>query len=321
MPLMCDLCPRQCKVNRAAGETGFCGAKDNSIKISRAALHFWEEPCISGTRGSGAVFFSHCSLKCVYCQNIEISRGISGIDVSTVRLAEIMLELQAQGAHNINLVTPTHYVNHIIAALDIAKSRGLCLPIVYNTGGYEKPSVIERLRGYVDIFLTDYKYANNTDAAKYSAVNNYVEYADASLEKMVKIAPLVFEDVTAEIAEGVSSLVQIMKSGVIVRHLMLPGKLIEAKNILKRLYTKYGNSIYISIMSQYTPMDNLSSQKGTAGFDENLLRPVSKNEYSRLVDYAERLGIENAFIQDGSAASESFIPPFDLTGVINNSEL
>ena len=240
MPLMCDLCPRQCKVNRAIGEVGFCGATDNSIKISRAALHFWEEPCISGTRGSGAVFFSHCSLKCVYCQNIEISRGISGAEVSIVRLAEIMLEMQAQGAHNINLVTPTHYVNHIIAALDIAKSHGLHLPIVYNTGGYEMPSVIEKLRGYVDIFLTDYKYANNTDAAKYSAANNYVEYADASLEKMVEIAPLGFEEVTAETV--MTSLVDITlyahwEDNIVTTEWVLKSELPEDAQVVNTKYT------------------------------------------------------------------------------------
>lgn len=306
---VCDLCPRRCKIDRSLGEIGFCGANDKQIKISRAALHFWEEPCISGTRGSGTVFFSYCSLKCIYCQNMQISRGISGAEVDTVRLAEIMLELQEKKAHNINLVTPTHYVNHIIAALDIAKSRGLKIPVVYNTGGYEMPSVIEKLRGYVDIFLTDYKYANNKDAFKYSAVNDYVEYADAALEKMVAIAPIGFNETKEETGEEPA----IMTSGVIVRHLLLPGKLIEAKNILKRLYSKFGNSIYYSIMSQYTPLAENVSNKG---IDEKLLHPVNPDEYERLVSYADRLGIENAFVQDGSAASESFIPPFDLMGVL-----
>ena len=246
---------------------------------------------------------------CVFCQNEDISHQYKGMDVSPERLVEIFYELKEQGAHNINLVTPTHYVNHIIAALDIAKNRGLKIPIVYNTGGYEMPSVIERLRGYVDIFLTDYKYANNKDAFKYSAVNDYVEYADAALEKMVEIAPVGFE----KKQEREDDEPAIMTSGVIVRHLLLPGKLIEAKNILKRLYSKYGNSIYYSIMSQYTPLPGVSSN---IGFDENLLYPVNPDEYDRLISYASRLGIENAFIQDGSAASESFIPPFDLTGVL-----
>ena len=306
----CDLCPRRCKVSRLSNDRGFCGATDENIRIARAALHFWEEPCISGTRGSGTVFFSYCSLKCVYCQNMDISRGLAGGDVDVTRLAEIMIELEKQGAHNINLVTPTHYVNQIIAALDIAKSRGMSLPVVYNTSGYELPSVIEKLRGYVDIFLTDYKYANNADSMKYSAVSDYVEYADAALEKMVEIAPLSF-DKNEDCDNEVGSL--IMKSGVIVRHLLLPGKLVEAKNILKRLYNKFANSIYYSIMSQYTPMTK------SDGADENLMRKVTGQEYNRLIEYATRLGIENAFVQEGAAASESFIPPFDLTGVYKSN--
>ena len=317
---MCDLCPRRCNVSRLSGDRGFCGAVDEVIRISRAALHFWEEPCISGTRGSGTVFFSYCSLKCVYCQNTEISRGLAGADVDVSRLAEIMLELQERGAHNINLVTPTHYVNHITAALDIAKSRGLTLPIVYNTGGYELPSVIKKLRGYVDIFLTDYKYADNEDAKKYSGVSDYVEFADEALEKMVEIAPLKFENVEVCRDDNTKQEIQIMKSGVIIRHLLLPGKLVKAKNILKRLYNKYGDSVYFSLMSQYTPMKNFGINNGVdmSNIDENLLKPVTAHEYNRLISYAERLGVKNAFIQDGSAASESFIPPFDLTGVLKS---
>lgn len=305
---VCDLCPRHCKVSRSSNDKGFCGATDESIKIARAALHFWEEPCISGTRGSGTVFFSYCSLKCVYCQNMAISRGLAGADVDIARLVEIMLKLQEQGAHNINLVTPTHYVNQIVAALDIAKSRGMRLPVVYNTSGYELPSVIERLRGYVDIFLTDYKYANNDDSLRYSAVKDYVEYADAALEKMVEIAPLKFENNGD--CDSCSGNDLIMTSGVIVRHLLLPGKVVEAKNILKRLYNKYGESVYYSLMSQYTPMIKEST------VDENLLRNITRQEYKHLIEYAVRLGIKNAFIQENGAASESFIPPFDLTGVL-----
>ena len=297
-----------------ANDRGFCGATDESIKIARAALHFWEEPFITGTRGSGTVFFSYCSLKCVYCQNMDISRGLAGGDVDVVRLAEIMIELEKQGAHNINLVTPTHYVNQIVAALDIAKSRGMSLPVVYNTGGYELPSVIEKLRGYVDVFLTDYKYANNVDSMKYSAVSDYVENADVALEKMVELAPLRFEsndDCGSNIGENM-----IMTGGVIVRHLLLPGKLVEAKNILKRLYNKFGNKIYYSLMSQYTPMGIMGKFDCA---DENLNRKVTGQEYKRLIEYAGRLGIENAFVQEGAAASESFIPPFDLTGVYKSN--
>lgn len=293
---MCNLCPRKCKVNRHEGERGFCGADGKTIKISRAALHFWEEPCISGTRGSGAVFFSYCSLKCIYCQNIEISRGRSGAEVDIFRLAEIMCELKDKGAHNINLVTPTHYIDQIILSIDIARKNGMNLPIIYNTSGYELPETIDSLKGYIDIFLTDYKYSNNLDAKRYSGIDDYVEFADMALLKMCDLSPIIFDQ------DG------IMKSGVILRHLLLPGKLTEAKNILKRNFGRFGNKIYYSIMSQYTITKNNN-------LPEELKRKVSKWEYERLIDYAQRIGIENAYIQDGDAASESFIPPFDLTGV------
>ena len=296
---MCELCPRRCKTDRSSGQPGFCGADDFSIKISRAALHFWEEPCISGTRGSGTIFFSYCTLRCVYCQNLPISRGLSGASIDVFRLADIMLELEAQGAHNINLVTPTHYVLQILSAIEIARRHGLSLPMVYNTSGYERPSVIERLRGYIDIFLTDYKYANNADALRYSGVSDYIEYADASLRKMFEIAPLSFSP------EG------ILRSGVILRHLLLPGKLTEAKNILKRIFTRYQNNIYYSLMSQYTP---------APAVPDELKRKVRDLEYRRLIAYADRIGIETAYIQEGTSASESFIPPFDLTGVLPESE-
>lgn len=295
---MCDLCPRRCRVDRASGQTGFCGADYLSVKIARAALHFWEEPCISGTRGSGTVFFSYCTLRCVYCQNLPISTGAAGASVGIDRLADIFLELEAQGAHNINLVTPTHYVLQITAAIELARRRGLSLPIVYNTGGYELPSVIGRLHGYVDIFLTDYKYSNHIDALRYSGVSDYTEYASASLRKMVELAPLSFSP------DG------LLRSGVIVRHLLLPGKLTAAKNILKHLYTQYQNRIYYSLMSQYTPVPGVLPE---------LNRTVTEPDYRRLTAYADRLGIKNAYIQEGAAASESFIPPFDLTGVLPQS--
>ncbi len=293
-----------CGADRENGGIGFCGASDK-IKTARAALHFWEEPCISGdgsdrSRGSGTVFFSGCNLKCVYCQNAPISRGAAGAYIDILRLAEIMLELQDSGAYNINLVTPTHYVSQIRSAIDISREGGLKIPIVYNTSGYERPEIIESLKGYADIFLTDYKYSNNEDALRYSGVGDYVEYADAALSRMVRLAPLSFD------SDG------IMQSGVIVRHLMLPGKLTEAKNILKRIFTLYGNSIYYSIMSQYVPPGKENIQPD---FPPELMKKVSAREYSKLIDYADRIGITNAYIQDGESASESFIPPFDLEGV------
>lgn len=289
-----------CGAERSLGHTGFCGANDK-IKISRAALHFWEEPCISGSgdngRGSGTIFFSYCTLKCVYCQNAPISRGAAGAEVDILRLADIMLELEAKGAYNINLVTPTHYVHQIKSAIDMARAKGLSLPIVYNTSGYERPEIIEGLRGYIDIFLTDYKYSSGADSLKYSGVSDYVKYADASLGKMAELAPLSFYP------GGM------MKSGVILRHLLLPGKLTESKNILKRVFNKYGNDIYYSLMSQYTPVANVPPE---------LARSVTDREYKKLIDYAQRIGVQNAFVQEGSSASESFIPPFDLTGVLED---
>ena len=300
---MCDLCPRHCKVDRSSGERGFCGADDLSVRISRAALHFWEEPCISGTHGSGTIFFSYCPLRCVYCQNSPISRGSAGASVSVVRLADIMLELEAQNAHNINLVTPTHYQNQIIQAIKIARGRGLSLPIVYNTSGYELPSAIERLKGYVDIFLTDYKYADDTDAFRYSGISDYTSYADASLRKMTELVSLSFDEEQ-----------QILRSGIVLRHLLLPGKLPAAKQILKKVFSQYGNTIYYSLMSQYTPPSD------TDGLPVELRSPVTPRAYQSLVEYALRLGIETAYVQEGTAASESFIPAFDLTGVLPAAE-
>lgn len=295
---MCELCPRRCGVDRSSGAVGFCGAGGSAVRISRAALHAWEEPCISGTRGSGTIFFSYCTLRCVYCQNLPVSRGIAGTEVEISRLAEIMLELEAQGAHNINLVTPTHYAVQILEAIEIARRRGLSLPIVYNTGGYELSSAIERLRGAVDIFLTDYKYATNADALRYSGAADYIENADAALAKMVELAPLSFS------SDG------LLRSGVIVRHLLLPRKLTAAKNVLKRIFTRYQNNIYYSLMSQYTPVP---------GVPEELNRTVTKREYACLTAYADRLGIETAYLQESTAASERFIPSFDLTGVLPRS--
>ncbi len=306
---MCENCPRCCNVNRNIGERGFCGADDNSIKVARAALHFWEEPCISGIRGSGTIFFSYCSLKCVYCQNEKISHGKVGKEVSIQRLAEIMLELQESGAHNINLVTPTHYVFQILEALKIAKREGLIIPIVYNTSGYERPEIIDEISPYVDIFLTDFKYANNEDAMRYSKVSDYVEYAMASLGKMVQHCPIeFFEDDNNDESKNYSFENKIMKRGVIVRHLLLPGKLVQSKNVVKRIFAKYGNNLYYSLMSQYTPLSISSDYP-------ELFDKVSDSSYNKLVDYALRIGVENAFFQMGDAASESFIPDFDLSGV------
>ena len=287
----CTLCARSCGVNRTE-KVGACGMSDE-VYIARASLHAWEEPIISGDNGSGTVFFSGCSLSCVFCQNKEISRGRVGVPVSDEKLAEIMLKLQSDGAHNINFVTPTHFVPSVISAVSLARERGLTLPIVYNTSSYETAKTVGMLDTTVDIYLADYKYNLPKTAKAYSSAENYPEVARTAIAEMVK------QKGTPVIKDG------LMQSGVIVRILLLPGHLAEAKLSVKYLYETYGDSIYISLMSQYTPMPNM---------EPPLDRRVSRREYDELVDYALAKGVKNAFIQDGTSAMESFIPPFDLTG-------
>lgn len=293
----CQLCPRMCGVNRSEENKGFCGVSAE-LKVARAALHFWEETCISGTAGSGTVFFSGCSLHCVFCQNEAISRGQAGKVISYERLAEIFLELQEQGANNINLVTPGQFVPHIIRAVEAARAQGLQLPIVYNTGGYENVDTLRQLEGIVDIYLPDFKYWSEDVAAKYSHAPDYPQVARAAIAEMVRQQPeCVFDKETG-----------LMKRGVMVRQLLLPGQLRDAKQIVAYLYETYGNQIYFSLMSQFTPLENV------ADFPE-LNRRVSPRTYERYVDYALSLGIENGFIQEGDVAEESFIPKFDCEGV------
>lgn len=293
----CRLCARNCGVNREGGEIGFCRSSSEP-RISRAALHFWEEPCISGTRGSGTVFFSGCSLGCIFCQNKEISRGESGIEIGVSRLADIMLELQGKGAHNINLVTPTHYVPSIISAVKLAKEKGLSIPIVYNTGSYDNVETVSALRTSVDVFLPDLKYYKKETAKKLSSAENLPEISRKAIAKMVETTgDCRFSD------DG------IIRSGVIVRILLLPGHLAEAKLNLKYLYETYGDRIYISLMSQYTPSEELPPP---------LNRRVTKAEYRELVNYAISLGVKNAYTQEFGCADESFIPPFDNTGVLKS---
>ena len=292
----CTLCPRECGADRLAGNKGVCGM-DAGLMLARAALHYWEEPCISGEEGSGTVFFSGCTLKCVYCQNAEISRGF-GKAVGAERLTEVFLELQKAGANNINLVTPTHYVPHIITAAEAAREKGLVIPFVYNTSGYEREDTLLMLKDIIDIFLTDLKYLNKEDAEKLSRASDYPEKAKKALDCMIELTgPPVFD------GHGM------LKKGVIVRHLVLPGRADEAKRIIRYLYERYGSGIIMSIMNQYTP------QPGSADYDASLESPVGEEEYSDVVDYAEELGIEDAYIQEGGTVSESFIPKFDLTGV------
>lgn len=311
----CSLCPRNCGVNRSNGQTGFCGQTDE-IKAARAALHMWEEPCISGTQGSGTVFFSGCTLRCVFCQNASIAAGKSGKIISAERLSEIFLELQSQGANNINLVTPTQFVPQIAQALEHSKSHGLTLPVVYNTGSYEHTETLRRMDGLVDIYLPDLKYYSSELSLRYSLAADYFNVASAAIAEMFRqVGTPVFREHSPECAPECTSdsltdyeTMPLITRGVIVRHLLLPGCLEDSKKVIKYLYNTYGNQIYISIMNQYTPVANLSD------FPE-LNRKITQEEYDTVVDYAISLGVENGFIQEGETAEESFIPPFDLTGI------
>lgn len=292
----CTLCPRHCHVNRLLGQAGYCG--QTTLKAARASLHMWEEPCISGTAGSGTVFFSGCNLRCIFCQNYHIALGEAGREISTKHLAEIFLSLQAQGANNINLVTPTHFVPQILLALQSAKEHGLTIPIVYNSSGYESTETLRLLEGYVDIYLPDFKYMDPALSLKYSHAQDYFTKAKESLAEMVRQAGSpVFDPATG-----------LMKRGVIVRHLLLPGQTKDSKKILRYLHTTYGNQIFISIMNQYTPLPQVKELP-------ELNRRVSPAEYERVLDFALRIGIENGFFQEGETASDSFIPEFDERGL------
>ena len=292
----CLLCPRKCGINRRTGQTGVCGVS-SEIKVARTALHYWEEPCISGKRGSGAVFFSGCSLHCVFCQNREISDGKEGKVISKERLSDIFIELAGKGANNINLVTPGQYIPDIVWAVNDAKSRGMKLPIIYNTSGYENVTELKLLEGIVDVYLPDFKYMDSTLSARYSRAKDYPSVAKQALSEMVRQQP----DVVIDDATG------LIQKGVIVRQLLLPGHVNDAKAVLKYLYDTYHDHVYISMMSQFTP----SALKDYPEIN----RTVTKREYERLVNYALEIGITNAFIQEGDVAKDSFIPAFDCEGV------
>jgi len=292
----CLLCPRKCGINRRTGQTGVCGVS-SEIKVARAALHYWEEPCISGKRGSGAVFFSGCSLHCVFCQNREISDGKAGKVISKKRLSDIFMELADKGANNINLVTPGQYIPDIVWAVNDAKSRGMKLPIIYNTSGYENVTELKLLEGIVDVYLPDFKYMDSTLSAMYSRAKDYPSVAKQALSEMVRQQP----DVVIDDATG------LIQKGVIVRQLLLPGHVNDAKAVLKYLYDTYHDHVYISMMSQFTPI-------ALKDYPE-INRTVTKREYERLVNYALEIGITNAFIQEGDVAKDSFIPAFDCEGV------
>ena len=292
----CKLCPRTCNVNRNLNELGFCRMNSDLI-VARAALHFWEEPIISGNKGSGTVFFSGCNLKCIFCQNYQISTNNFGKKITIQRLSEIFLEMQEQGAHNINLVTPTPFVPHIIEALKISKKKGLTIPIVYNSSGYESVDTIKLLDGYIDVYLPDFKYFDNKYALKYSKCPNYFEYASKAIDEMIN-----------QVGKPKFNKDGILIKGVIVRHMMLPGLLEDSKKIIHYLVDKYNNDIFISIMNQYTPTNNLDNY-------QEINKTVDKNDYEELINYALDLDIKNGFMQEGETQKTSFIPEFDTTGV------
>ncbi len=290
--MQCNICPRRCGADRENGSLGFCGAS-NKIRIARAALHFWEEPCLSGKNGAGTVFFFFFNMKCVYCQNYRISTRGAGHEVSIGELAEIFLDLQSRGANNIDLVTPTHYALDIAEAVKKAKNSGLHIPVLYNCGGYESVETLKRLEGIIDIYMPDMKYYRDKYAVKYSSAPRYFETACAALEEMYRQTGAFVLDENG-----------IMQSGVIVRHMMLPGLMLDTKKIMDYLFDTYGNNIYISLMSQYTPLKNVER------FPE-LNRKIDMKKYNSIVDYCMNRGMENVFIQEGSAAKESFIPCFE----------
>lgn len=291
----CALCPRCCHVNRWEGDTGFCG-QTAIPTAARAALHYWEEPCISGS--SGTVFFSGCSLQCIFCQNHDIALGKRGTQLSLERLSEIFVKLQNQGACNINLVTPTHFIPQICLSLREAKRQGLSIPVVYNTSGYEEASSLRLLEGLIDIYLPDMKYFSGELSRLFSHAPDYFEKSCAGLSEMHRqVGMPVFDSATG-----------LMKRGIIVRHLLLPGQTKDSKKVLRYLHEAYGNSIYISIMNQYTPLQQVAHIP-------DLSRRVTDTEYRRVLDFAERIGIEQGFFQEGETADESFIPDFDGQGL------
>lgn len=308
----CRLCPRECGVNRMEDERGVC-KQSAQIMIARADLHMWEEPCISGTRGSGAVFFTGCPLHCVFCQNAKIASDNVGREISIEELAERFLYLQGKGANNINLVTAGHFVPQVVAALDMAKRNGLTIPIVYNSSAYEKVETLRLLDGYVDVYLPDLKYKDETLSLRYSHAKDYFEKATAAIAEMVRqTGKLCFTDEKTKtehinIAEyqrrSEDGEVLIMTRGVIVRHLLLPGCGQDSKQVMKYLLNTYGERIFISIMNQYTPLPHVRSYP-------ELDRKVTEEEYEQVLDYAIELGIENGFMQEGDVAKESFIPDF-----------
>lgn len=299
----CTLCPRKCHANRLSGQKGVC-MQDSRIFAARAALHFWEEPCISGSVGSGAVFFCGCNLRCVFCQNYDIAHAEACKEISVQRLADIFLSLQKQGAANINLVTPTHYIPQICTALKSAKKLGLSIPIVYNTSGYEEVDTLKMLDGLIDIYLPDLKYYSPELSTRLSHAPDYFEKAALAIAEMYRqVGTATFDSTTG-----------LMQKGMIVRHLLLPGQSKDTKKVLRYLHNTYGEKIYISIMNQYTPMPQLSLSENLTQLSD-LNRKITDEEYEKIISFAEIIGIENGFIQEGDTVGASFIPAFNQEGL------
>ena len=293
----CTLCPRKCHADRRSAQRGFCG-QGAEITAARAALHFWEEPCISGRCGSGTVFFTGCSLQCIFCQNRNIALENDGYVISLERLTQIFLELQQKGAANINLVTAGHFLPQVSYCLEQAKKSGLSIPVVYNTGSYEEVDSLKMLEGLVDIYLPDLKYHSPELSLKYARAADYFEKAAAAIGEMFRQAGKPQFDPKSGL----------MRRGVIVRHLLLPGCPGDSKRILRYLHDAYGNDIFVSIMNQFTPPD-------TDVLPSELNRKISHKEYDKILDFAEKIGIEQGFCQEGETASESFIPAFNGEGL------
>ncbi|MFD3155522.1 radical SAM protein [Haloimpatiens sp. FM7330] len=292
----CKLCPRNCAINRLNNELGFCKSGKN-IKLAKVSLHAWEEPCISGSNGSGTIFFSNCNMRCVFCQNHNISEEGFGKEITIERLSEIFIEQQNRGAHNINLVSPTHYVPQIIEALKIAKTHGLTIPVLYNSNGYENIETLKALNGYIDVYLPDLKYFNDKYAVRYSNTPNYFSYASNSIKEMFK-----------QVGKPEFDKNGIIKKGVIIRHLMLPGLLFDSKKIIDFIYKTFKNNVYISIMNQYTPMFNAYKYP-------EINKSLNLKHYDSLIKYCLSLGITNAFIQGEGTCTTEFTPDFNLSGI------
>lgn len=294
----CTLCPRMCGANRKAGERGFCGA-DAQIRVGLAYLHQWEEPCLSGTKGAGTVFFCHCPLGCVYCQNHDISgteAKPSGIYTDVSGLADTFLSLQQRGAHNIDLVTPTHYAAQLTEAIPLARERGLTIPIVYNCGGYERVETLRMLDGLIDIYLPDFKYYSSYYSERYSHASDYFDVAVDAIDEMVR-----------QTAEPVIDSDGLMRSGTIIRHLMLPGLGSDTAHILRTIAKRWNTDVFVSLMRQFTPCTDLTDYP-------ELMHPITDEAYAEACEEMAFLGLDG-WTQEAEAISESFIPHFDGTGV------